>query len=146
MSYTKKGTLDSESTAGCTESLQDQREQDAGTSYDQPSGSKMPWETGSNTVDYRILGVPISAVEQQDTHRKDKVKKLIEQFENHPNKESFLQNFKQMKDINVFSKRSQNIIAGMNNTEILELCETSSKQQCPNCNLCWEAGIVYCTC
>ena len=46
----------------------------------------MPWETGSNTVDYRIPGVPLSAVEQQDTHREDKVKKLIENFENHSNK------------------------------------------------------------
>ena len=32
------------------------------------------------------------------------------------------------------------------NTEIFELCETSSQQQCPECNLHWEAGIVYCTC
>ena len=31
--------------------LQDQREQDSRTSYDQPSGSNMPWETGSNAVD-----------------------------------------------------------------------------------------------
>ena len=50
---------------------------------------------------------PLSAVERQDTHRKDKVKKLVEKFENHPNKESFLQDFKQTKDINEFSKKSQ---------------------------------------
>ena len=126
--------------------LQDHREQDARTSYDQPSGSKMPSETGSNTVDYRIPGVPLSAVEQQDTHRKAKVKKLIEKFENHPNKESFLQDFMQTKEINKFSQESQDLIADMNNTEIFELCETSSKQQCPDCNLYWEAGIVCCTC
>ena len=35
----------------------------------------MPLETASNTVDYRIPGVPLPAVEQQDTHLKDKVKK-----------------------------------------------------------------------
>ena len=75
-------------TAGCIKI-----EQDARTSCDQPSGSKMPWETGSNTLDYRIPGVPLSAVEQQDTHRKDKVRQLIEKFENHPNKESFIQGF-----------------------------------------------------
>ena len=126
--------------------LQDQREQDALTSYDQPSGSKLPWETGHNTVDYRIPGAPLSAVEQQDTHRKDKVKKLIEQFENHPNKESFIQDFKQTKEINEFRKESQDLIADMNNTEVFELCETSSKQQCPDCNLYWEADIVYCSC
>ena len=97
-------------------------------------------------MDYRIPGVPLSAVEQQDTHRKDKVKKLIEKFENHPNKESFLQDFKHTKEINKFSKESQDLIADMNNTEIFELCETSSKQQCPDCNFLWEAGIVYCTC
>ena len=51
--------------------LQDQHEQNAITSCDQPSGSKIPWDTESNTVDYRILGVPLSADAQQDTHRKD---------------------------------------------------------------------------
>ena len=107
---------------------------------------KNAWEIGSNTVDYRISGVPLSAVEQQDTHCKDKVKKLIEKFENHPYKESFLQDLKQIKEINGFSKKSQDLIADMNNTEIFELCETSSEQQCPDCNLYWEAGIVYCTC
>ena len=126
--------------------VQDHCEQDARTFYDQPSGSEIPWETRSNTVDYRIPGVPLSAVEQQDTHRKDKVKKLIEKFENHPNKESFLQDFKQTQEINKFSKESQDLIADMNNTEIFELCETSSKQQCPDCNFLREAGIVYCTC
>ena len=125
---------------------QEQREQDARTSFDQPSGSKSSWKTGSNTVYYRIPGIPLSAVQQQDTNRKDKVKKLIEKFENHPNKESFLQDFKQTKEINKFSEKSQELIADMNNTEIVELCETSSKQQCPDCNLYWEVGIVYCTC
>ena len=105
--------------------LQDQQEQDARTSCDHPSGSKLSWETWRNTVDYRIPGVPLSAVEQKDTHRKDKVKQLIEKFENHPNKESVFQDFKQTKEINKFSKESQDLTADMNNTEIFELCETS---------------------
>ena len=83
---------------------QDQREQDARTSCDQPSGSKLPWGTGRNTMDYKIPGEPLSAVEQQETQRKDKVKQLIEKFENHPNKESSIQDFKQTKEINEFSK------------------------------------------
>ena len=126
--------------------LQDQEEQDARTSCEQSSGSKMQWETGRNTVDYRILGVPLSAVEQQDTHCKDTVKQLIQKFENHPNKESFIQDFKQTKEINECSKESQDLIADMHNTEIFELSETSSKQQCPDCNLQWEAGIVFRSC
>ena len=34
----------------------------------------------------------------------------------------------------------------MNNTEIFELCENSSKKQCSDCNTYWEIGIVYCSC
>ena len=37
--------------------------------------------TWNNAVDYRILGIPLSTVEQQDTKRQNKVKKLIEKFE-----------------------------------------------------------------
>ena len=33
---------------------QDQQEQDARTSREQPSESKLPWETGRNTVDYNF--------------------------------------------------------------------------------------------
>ena len=103
-------------------------------------------EICNNTVDYRILGVPLSAVEQQNTTRENKVKRLIEKFENHKNKESFIQDMRQTQKINKFSKESQDLIADMNNTETLELCENSSKQQCPDCNAYWKIGIIYCSC
>ena len=97
-------------------------------------------------MDYRIFGIPLSVVGKQDINRKDKVKTLIQQFENHPNKESFLQDLKQTEKINKFSEKSRKLIADMNNAEIFELRETSSKRQCPDCSLYWEVGIVYCTC
>ena len=125
---------------------QDQQEQDARTSCDQPSGSQSTRETWCNNVDYRIPGIHLSAVEQQDTNRKDKVERLIQQFESHPNKESFLQDMNQTEKIGDFSEKSQKLIADMNNTEIFELCGPSSKKQCSDCNLFWEIGIVYCTC
>ena len=112
---------------------QDQQEQEARTSCDHPSGSKGSGETWCNNVDYRIPDIPLSAVEQQDTDRKDKVKRLIHQFESHPNKESFLQDLNQTEKTNKFSEKSQELIADMNNTEIFELCESSSKKQCPEC-------------
>ena len=71
-------------------------------------------------------------VEQQDTSGENKVKKLIEKFENHQHKESFLQNLSQTQKINKFSKESKELVADMNNTEIFELCENSSKQQVLN--------------
>ena len=120
---------------------QDQREQDARTSGDQPSGSKSSGETWSNTVDCRIPYIHHSTVEQQGTNRKDKVKKLIQQFESHPNKESFFQDLNQTQKTNKFSKESLELIADMNNTEIFELCENSSKQQCPECNFSGRSAL-----
>ena len=34
----------------------------------------------------------------------------------------------------------------MNNAEIFEFCENSSKLQCPDCYAYWEMGIIYCSC
>ena len=64
-------------------------------------------------------------LEQQDTTRENKVKKLIEKFENHKHEESFLQDWSQTQKINKFSKESQDLIADLNNTEIFELCHNS---------------------
>ena len=62
-------------------------------------------------MDYRISGVPLSAVEQQNTTRENKVKKLIEKFENRQHKESFLQDFSQTQKITKFSAKSQDLLA-----------------------------------
>ena len=125
---------------------QDQQNQDARSSWEPSSDSKSYGEIRKNTVDCRTPGVPLSAVEQQDTTRENKVKKLIEKFENHKQKESFLQDLSQTQKINKFSRESQDLIADLNNTEIFELCENSSKQQCPDCNAYWAIGIIYCRC
>ena len=125
---------------------QDPRSQEARSSWDPSSDSKSYGETCSNILDHRISGVPLSAVEQQNTTRQNKVKKLIEKFD-HQYKESFFQDLKnQTQKINKFRKESQVLLADMNNTEIFEFCETSSKQQCFECNTYWEIGIIYCSC
>ena len=118
----------------------------ARSSWQPSSDSKSYRETCNNTEDYRISEVPLSIVEQQDTTRENKVEKLIEKFENHKHKESFLQNFSQTHKINKFSRESHDLIADLNNTEIFELCENSSKQQCPDCNAYWEIGVIHCSC
>ena len=119
--------------------LQDPQNQDARSSWEPSSDSKSYGEICNNTVDHRILGVPLSAVEQQNTTRKNKVKRLIEKFENHMHKESFIQDLRLTEKINKFSKESQDLIADMNNNEIFELCENSSKQECPEMPIAkWE--------
>ena len=114
---------------------QDQPDQEARKSCDHQSASGSYGETLSGNVDYRIPGIPHSAIQQQDTSRRETVKKLIQQFESHPNKEFFLQDLNKTEEINMFSERSKKLITDMGSTEIFELCETSSKRQCTDCNL-----------
>ena len=125
---------------------QDPQSQDARSSCEPSSDSKSYGEICNNTVDHRISGVPLPAVEQQNTTRGNKVKRLIEQFANHKHEESFIQDSSQTQKTNKFSKGSQDLIADLNNTEIFELCENSFKQQCHDCNTFWELGIIYCSC
>ena len=117
---------------------QNPQNQDARTSWEPSSDSKRFGEICNNTVDHRRCAVPLSAVEQQNTTHENKAKRLIEKFENHKHKESFIQDLRQTENINKISKESQDLIAVTNNTEIFELCENSSKQQCPDCNAYWK--------
>ena len=48
-------------------------------------------ETCRGNVDYRIPGIPHSTVLKEDANRKDTVKRLIQQFENHPKRNSLIQ-------------------------------------------------------
>ena len=95
---------------------------------------------------FRIPGIPHSAVEQVETNRKEKVRRLIEQFENHPNKNVLLKDYKKSEEINHFSRESKDLITEMGNDEIFECYETSSKRQCSDFALYWEIGIENCTC
>ena len=120
---------------------QDQPDQELGKSSDHLSASSSCGETRSNNIDNRISGIPQSTVQQQDTNRRERVKKLIQQFENHTNKEFFLKDLNKTEEINEFSEESKKLITDMKNTVIFELCETSSEKQCADCAWNWEIGL-----
>ena len=90
-------------------------------------------ETRRGNIEYRIPGFPHSTVQKEDTNRKETVNKLIQLFENHPNRDSLLQDLNKTEEINPFSEKSKDLITDMGNTEIFERYETSSKTQCPDC-------------
>ena len=85
---------------------QDQPDQEARKNSDHQSVSGIYGESRSGNVDCRIPDIPHSTVQQQDTNRRETVKKLIQQFENHPNKEFFLQDLNKNEEINTFSEKS----------------------------------------
>ena len=47
---------------------------------------------------------------------------------------------------NPFSTNSKAMIRELDNVELFELCETVPKVQCSQCLLCWNQGVIYCTC
>ena len=119
---------------------------DARKSTDHQGEQSVYRETCRGNVDYRIPSIPHSTVQKEDTNRKETVKRLIQQFENHPCHDSLIEDLNKTEEFNPFSEKSKELITSMGNTEHFELCEMSSKIQCPDCALYWEAGIIHCIC
>ena len=86
-------------------------------------------ETCRGNVDYTIQGIPHSAVLKEDSNRKETVKRLIQQFENHPICDSLLEDLSKTEEFNPFSEKSKELITSMGDTEYFKLCESSSKIQ-----------------
>ena len=80
------------------------------------------------------------------SHTQEAVKKLIHQFETHPNREALKADLRQHYAYNPFSEKSQDMIRSMENVEHLEMYEISPTFQCPHCLTHWTTGIVFCTC
>ena len=86
-------------------------------------------ETRSGSIDFRIQGLPHSTVEKEDDVRREAVKKLIHQFETHPNRESLMADLNKNQNFNLFSEKSKESIRSMGNTEYFEMREITSKVQ-----------------
>ena len=114
--------------------------------YGETRSGRVYGETRCGNIDFRIRGLPHSAVQQQDDTHKEAVKKLIHLFDTHPNREALNADLEKDQAFNPCSEKSKDMIRSMGNTEYLEMCEITSKVQCHNCLTYWTTGIVYCTC
>ena len=74
------------------------------------------------------------------------VHNLIQQIENHPQREALQSDLQQHRAFNPFSEESKNAITAVGNTELCEIIDVEPKSQCRSCLTYWSAGIVYCTC
>ena len=94
-------------------------------------------------IDFNISGVPNAMVKR--SHGVN-VHNLIQQIENHPQREALQSDLQQHRAFNPFSKESQDVIKAAGNTELCERLEVEPKAQCKACPAYWDSGIVYCTC
>ena len=94
-------------------------------------------------IDFNISGVPNAMV--QRSHGIN-VHNLIQQIENHHQREALQSDLQQHRAFNPFSEESKDWIMAGGNTEICEIIDVEPKSQCRACLTYWSAGIVYCTC
>ena len=94
-------------------------------------------------IDFRVSGLPHAVVKQAENFR---VRELVKKIESHPHRQALQADLQQNNAYNPFSEESKKMVRDMGNVELFELCETIPKVQCSECLLCWNQGIVYCTC
>ena len=94
-------------------------------------------------IDFNISGVPNAMVKRSHSIN---VHNLIQQIENHPQRQALQNDLQQHRAFNPFSKESKDAIMAAGNTELCEIINVEPKLQCKACLKHWSAGIVYCTC
>ena len=89
---------------------QDLSNPDVRTSADHQSERSAKYEeTRRGNVDHRIQGVPRSAVQKEDSNRKEIVKRLIQQCENHPNRDSLIEDVNKTEEFNPLSEKVEGV-------------------------------------
>ena len=94
-------------------------------------------------IDFNISGVPNAMVKRSHGIN---VHNLIQQIENHPQRQALQSDLQQHRAFNPFSAESKDAIKAAGNTELCEIVDVEPKSQCRACLTYWNVGIVYCTC
>ena len=105
------------------------------------TSSILRWMT--KNIDFNISGVPNAMVKRSHSIN---VHNLIQQIENHPQRQALQSDLQQHRAFNPFSKESKDAIMAAGNTELCEIVDVEPKSQCRACLTYWDVGIVYCTC
>ena len=95
------------------------------------------------SIDFNISGVPNAMVKRSHGIN---VHNLIQQIENHPQRQALQSDLQQHRAFNPFSAESKDAIKAAGNTELCEIVDVEPKSQCRACLTYWNVGIVYCTC
>ena len=117
--------------------------QEVGSLEHRDDADKFHLAIDDENIDFNISGVPNAMVKRSHGIN---VHNLIQQIENHPQREALQSDLQQHRAFNPFSKESKDAIMAAGNTELCEIINVEPKSQCRACLTHWSAGIVYCTC
>ena len=107
------------------------------------NANKFDLAIDEENIDFNISGVPNAMVKRSHSIN---VHNLIQQIENHPQRQALQIDLQQHRAFNPFSEESKDAIMAVGNTELCEIVDVEPKSQCRACLTYWSAGIVYCTC
>ena len=94
-------------------------------------------------IDFRVPGLSHAIVKEAEHFR---VQELVQKIESHPHREALHADLQQNNVYNPFSNKSKAMIRELGNVEVFKLSGIIPKVQCSHCLLCWNQGIVHCTC
>ena len=117
--------------------------QEVGSLEHRDDAKKFNLAIDDENIDFNISDVPNAMVKRSHSIN---VHNLIQQIENHPQREALQSDLQQHGAFNPFSKESKDAIMAAGNTELCEIVDVEAKSQCRACMTHWSAGIVYCTC
>ena len=117
--------------------------QEVGSLEHRDDADKFNLAIDDEKIDFNISGVPNATVKRSHSIN---VHNLIQQIENHPQRQALQDDLQQHHAFNPFSKESKDAIMAAGNTELCEIVDVEPKSQCRACLTYWSAGIVYCTC
>ena len=117
--------------------------QEVGSLEHREDADKFNLAIDDENIDFNISGVPNAMVKRSHSIN---VHNLIQQIENHPQRQALQSDLQQHLALNPFSKESKDAIMAAGNTELCEIVDVEPKSHCRACLTYWSAGIVYCTC
>ena len=107
------------------------------------NANKFNFAIDDENIDFNISGVPNAMVKRSHGIS---VHNLIQQIENHPQRQALQSDLQQHQAFNPFSEESKDAIMAAGNTELCEILDVEPKSQCRACLTYWSVGIVYCSC
>ena len=117
--------------------------QEVGSLEHRDDANKFNLAIDDENIDFNISGVLDAMVKRSHSIN---VYNLIQQIENHPQRQALQNDFQQHRAFNPFSEESKDAIMAAGNTELCEIVDVVPKSQCRACLTYWSAGIVDCTC
>ena len=117
--------------------------QEVGSLKHRDDADKFNLAIDDENIDFNIFGVPYAMVKRSHGIN---VHNLIQQIENHPQRQPLQSDLQQHRPFNPFSEKSKDAILAAGNTKLCEIINVEPKLQCKACLKRCSTGIVYCTC